>query len=38
MCEHETNPLFFQKNAAKVGVGVMLESFNAPEEGLLPEP
>ena len=27
------------KNAAKVGVGVMLESFSAPEEmGLLPEP
>jgi mitochondrial import receptor subunit TOM40 len=30
---------FSQKNAAKVGVGVMLESFSAPEEmGLLPEP
>ena len=30
---------FSSKNAAKVGVGVMLESFSAPEEmGLLPEP
>ena len=38
MCEHKIN-YFSQKNAAKVGVGVMLESFNAPEEmGLLPEP
>ena len=35
----EINWLFFSKNAAKVGVGVMLESFSAPEEmGLLPEP
>jgi hypothetical protein len=29
----------FSKNAAKVGVGVMLESFSGQEEmGLLPEP
>ena len=38
VCEHGINWLFFSKNAAKVGVGVMLESFSAPEEmGLLPE-